>query len=76
MVMPSRMIIEESNISNKEYFKNMNETSVIGYSTEEVIISEEKFREIMGIDAYTSLNINLKEGVDYKKIIFIWNLNK
>lgn len=50
------------------YYPYMNETSVIGYSTAEVIISEEKFREIMGIDAYTSLNINLKEGVDYKKI--------
>lgn len=50
------------------YYPYMNETSVIGYSTAEVILSEERFRDIMGIDAYTSLNVNLEEVADDKKI--------
>ncbi|MGX9758289.1 FtsX-like permease family protein [Clostridioides difficile] len=50
------------------YYPYMNETSVIGYSTAEIIISEEKFKEITGIDAYTSANVNTDEDVDDKKL--------
>lgn len=50
------------------YYPYMNETSVIGYSTAEVIISEERFKEITGIDAYTSINVNIDKGVNDKKL--------
>lgn len=50
------------------YYPYMNETSVIGYSTAEVIISEERFKEITGIDAYTSVNVNIDKGVNDKNL--------
>ncbi|SJP59403.1 ABC exporter transmembrane subunit, DevC protein [Clostridioides difficile] len=50
------------------YYPYMNETSVIGYSTAEVIISEERFRDITGIGAYTSANVNVDKGIDDKKL--------
>lgn len=59
---------EEFEIGAIVYYPYMNETSVIGYSTAEIIISEDRFKDIMGINAYTSLNINLKHESDDKAI--------
>lgn len=59
---------QEFEVGSIAYYPYMNETSVIGYFTAEVILSEERFRDIMGIDAYTSLNVNLEDGADDKNI--------
>jgi len=61
-------VYEEFTVGAIVYYPYMAETSIVGLDTSEVIISEEEFRKITGINAYTSANINVDRTADQDKL--------
>ncbi|MCT4507720.1 MAG: ABC transporter permease [Tepidibacter sp.] len=46
----------------------MYEGFMIGFDSVDIIVSEEKFKEITGINDYFSVNVNMNEGTNHKEL--------